>query len=196
MDYQKIAPKKTILVLNASYEPIHHTSWKRAIVLVIKDKAYVVSSRTIRLKQYIRVPPSKLVAGRPTRALILKRDNHTCKYCGYAGQNLTIDHVLPKSRGGLDTWQNLVTSCLECNNCKDNRTPEEWGRELIRIFSKETDDVSSLPFTWNSTQVALLESRIRRRGSALEDKPKIPYNKISVSIRTSEVEEWKEYLYS
>jgi len=195
MDYNKVAYLKTILVLNASYEPLNHTSWKRARILVLKNKAHVVSSRTIRLKKYVRVPHSKMAAGNPSRTLILKRDEHTCQYCGYKGPNLTIDHVLPKSKGGQDTWLNLVTSCLDCNNCKDNRTPEEWAEALRKVFDKETTNVSVLPFSWDSYQIGMLESRIRARGTTLAEKPKAPYNKISVSIGSSEVEEWKEYLY-
>jgi 5-methylcytosine-specific restriction endonuclease McrA len=196
MDYKKIAHKKTILVLNATYEPLHSTSWKRARILVYKEKAHVVSSRTIRLKNYVKVPQGKMTAGKPTRVLILKRDNHTCQYCEYSGPNLTIDHILPKSRGGQDTWQNLVASCYDCNNCKDNRTPEEWAAALKRVFDKETTNVSPLPFSWSSFQIGMLESRIRSRGTALSAKPKAPYNKITVTISTSEVDEWREYIYA
>jgi len=195
MDYKKIAFQKTILVLNATYEPLNHTTWKRARILVLKGKAHVESSRTIRLKKYVKVPVRPGAVTRPTRALILKRDEHVCQYCEYKGPKLTIDHVIPKSRGGEDTWQNLVTSCLECNNCKDNRTPEEWAKDLKRVFNKETTNVSCLPFSWNSFQIGMLESRINSRGTVLSSKPKAPYNKIAVSISTSEVEEWKNYLY-
>lgn len=196
MDYKTIAYKKTILVLNATYEPLHQTSWKRARVLVFKEKAHVVSSRTIRLKNYVKVPQTKMVAGKPTRALILKRDNHTCQYCDYTGPKLTIDHILPKSRGGQDTWQNLVASCYDCNNCKDNRTPEEWAAALKKVFNKETTNVSPLPFSWNSYQIGMLEARINSRGTTLAAKPRAPYNKITVTISTSEVDEWREYIYA
>ena len=195
MDYKTIAYKKTILVLNSTYEPLNATTWRRARVLVLKEKAHVVSSRTIRLKNYVKVPHSKMAAGRPSRALILKRDGHTCQYCEYSGPNLTIDHVVPKSRGGQDTWQNLVTSCLECNNCKDNRTPEEWATALKKVFTKETTNVSPLPFTWDSFQVGMIEARINSRGTTLAGKPKAPYSKMSVTISTAEVDEWREYVY-
>ena len=196
MDYQTIAYKKTILVLNSTYEPLNRCSWKRARILVIKEKAHVVSSRTIRLKNYVRIPVSKKTPGKPTRSLILKRDGHTCQYCEYKGPNLTIDHIVPKSRGGQDTWQNLVTSCLECNNCKDNRTPEEWASALKRVFSKETVSVSALPFTWDSYQVGMMETRINSRGTTLVTKPKAPYSKMSVTIGASEVDEWRDYIYA
>jgi 5-methylcytosine-specific restriction endonuclease McrA len=195
MDYKTIAYKKTILVLNATYEPLNQTSWRRARVLVLKDKAHVVSSRTIRLKTYVKVPQAKMAAAKPSRTLILKRDNHTCQYCEYSGPKLTLDHVMPKSRGGQDTWQNLVTSCLECNNCKDNRTPEEWAVALKKVFAKETTNVSSLPFSWDSFQIGMMETRVTRRGTTLASKPKAPYSKMSVTISTAEVEEWREYVY-
>lgn len=197
MDCYAIAYKKTILVLNSSYEPLHQTSWKRARVLVIKNKAHVISSRTIRLKNYVKVPPSRLRVGKPTRALILKRDDHTCQYCDYKGPNLTIDHVVPRSKGGGETWQNLVASCLECNNCKDDRTPEEWADSLEAVFSKKSSNVSVLPRTWDSFQIGMMEARVMSRGTTLSAKPKAPHNKISVSIRSSEnVEEWGDYLYN
>lgn len=196
MDCYKIAYKKTILVLNASYEPLHQTSWKRARVLVIKNKAHVISERTIRLKHFVKVPVSKIAAGRPTRALVLKRDSHTCQYCEYSGPNLTLDHVIPKSRGGGDTWQNLVTSCLDCNNCKDNRTPEEWASTLKDIFEGKTRNVSALPNSWDSFQKGMLETRVMRLGTTLANKPKAPYSKMAISIASSEVDEWRDYIYS
>ncbi len=185
----------TILLLNATYQPLTMLNWKRATVLVLKNKAHVVSKRTIRLKNYVKVPLAKMVAGKPTRTLILKRDGHTCQYCEYTGSKLTLDHIIPKSKGGQFTWQNLVTSCLECNNCKDDRTPEEWATTLRKIFSKETTNVSALPFTWSSFQVGMMEARINNRGTTLSAKPKAPYSKMSVTINASEVEEWRDYVF-
>lgn len=186
----------TILLLNSSYEPLHLMNWKRATILVLKNKAHVVSKMTIRLKNYVKIPPGRKVVGKPTRSLILKRDRHTCQYCGYAGEKLTIDHVLPKSKGGQETWENLVTSCIDCNNCKDNRTPEEWATVLNKIFKKELVNVSALPFSWGSFQIGMMEARIAARSTTLVSKPKAPFNKITVTISTSSVEEWREYLYS
>ena len=76
-----IQPHTQILVLNNSYEPINITNWKRAIVLLIKEKAQVLSSRVIRLFNYIRIPFAKIVAQTPSRAMIYKRDNNKCQYC-------------------------------------------------------------------------------------------------------------------
>jgi 5-methylcytosine-specific restriction endonuclease McrA len=124
-----LEPNKTVLVLNSSYEPLNLTPWKRALLLILKNKASVVSGRTVRLKEYVRIPQSRISLCKPSRTLVLRRDNHTCQYCG-SYKDLTIDHILPKSRGGKDEWPNLVTACIRCNNSKDNRTPEEWGKHL------------------------------------------------------------------
>jgi len=136
--------QKPVLVLNASYEPINVCAARRAIVLVLKGVAsteertshQVVSTRmclplpsVIRLLEYRRIP-------RQTRALsrknILLRDRYTCQYCGRScpASELTMDHVVPRSRGGASTWENLVASCIDCNNRKGSRTPDEAGMKL------------------------------------------------------------------
>ncbi len=123
-----------VLVLNASYEPLNITSWRRAVVLLIKGKAEQLENSerliyadfplpsVIRLRHYVRVPYKEIPL---TRRNILERDRHTCQYCRYKGEQLTLDHVLPRSRGGGDTWENLVTACVRCNVKKGNRTPKE-----------------------------------------------------------------------
>ncbi|MBF2077967.1 MAG: HNH endonuclease [Synechococcales cyanobacterium T60_A2020_003] len=123
-----------VLVLNASYEPLNITSWRRAIVLLIKGKAEQVEHNgkivyadfplptVIRLRHYVRVPYKEIPL---TRRNILHRDGHSCQYCGYSGDDLTLDHVVPRSRGGNDTWENIVTACVRCNVKKGNRTPRE-----------------------------------------------------------------------
>ena len=120
---------KSVLVLNASYEPLNVCSGRRAFVLILKRKAQALSRQVIRLLNYVRLPMSRINAKKPSRTLILRRDNFECQYCG-ADRDLTIDHVLPQSRGGSDTWENLVACCYSCNNTKDNRTPDEWGVPL------------------------------------------------------------------
>ena len=104
----------TILVLNSSYEPLHFTNWKRAIVLLFKQKAKLISKRIIRLVNYVKIPFSYGRTDYPTRALIYKRDDYECQYCG-CKNDLTIDHVIPKSKGGQNTWENLVACCTSCN---------------------------------------------------------------------------------
>ncbi|MGD1901455.1 MAG: HNH endonuclease [Geitlerinemataceae cyanobacterium] len=123
-----------VLVLNASYEPLNITNWQRAIVLVIKGKAEQIEHNgrfiypemplptVIRLRYYVRLPYKEIPL---TRRNIFARDGHTCQYCGYTGEDLTLDHVMPRSRRGADTWENLVTACVRCNVKKGNRTPEE-----------------------------------------------------------------------
>ncbi len=81
----------------------------------------------IRLKRYISVPYQNIIL---TRRNILKRDGHKCAYCGRGDLPFTIDHIVPKSKGGEDTWENLVTACLPCNNKKGNRIPEEASMKL------------------------------------------------------------------
>jgi 5-methylcytosine-specific restriction endonuclease McrA len=135
-----------VLVLNASYEPIHVCVARRALILLIKgvaateeNSAHHVHSPSravavpsvIRLLEYRRIP-------RQTRALsrknILVRDRHTCQYCGraFSAGELTLDHVMPRSRGGNSSWENLVASCRKCNNRKGDRLPEEAGMALGR----------------------------------------------------------------
>ncbi len=128
-----------VLVLNASYEPLNITSWRRAVVLLLKGKAEQVEHNgkcvytgfplptVIRLRHYVRVPYKEIPL---TRRNILHRDNHTCQYCGYIGEDLTLDHITPRSRGGDDSWENIVTACVRCNVKKGSRTPKEAGMPL------------------------------------------------------------------
>lgn len=129
MDYLQIEPYKTILVLNASYEPINFTNWKRAIVLLMKNKAQALGKRVIRLVNYIKLPYEKLAQTKPSRTMIYKRDGHKCQYCG-STKELTIDHIIPRSRGGEDTWENLVVACMPCNTRKSDKLLEETNLVL------------------------------------------------------------------
>jgi 5-methylcytosine-specific restriction endonuclease McrA len=134
-----------VLVLNASYEPLNITSWRRAVVLLIKDKAesledmgkFVYSDiplpTVIRLRQYVRVPYAEIAL---TRKNLLHRDGHSCQYCGFDGDALTLDHVMPRSRGGQDSWENIVVACMRCNVNKGNRTPKEAGMPLRKTPHK------------------------------------------------------------
>mgnify|MGYP001167452687 CR=1 FL=1 len=130
----------SVLVLNATYEPLHVISLRRAIVLLIKDKAEILEAAeqrihsthasfpvpvVIRLVAYVRVPSRVSIP--LSRRTVLMRDRYTCQYCGAqpAKASLTIDHVIPKVRGGPSTWENVVCACKECNLRKGPRTPEE-----------------------------------------------------------------------
>ena len=127
----QIKPNTSILVLNSSYEPINITNWKRAIVLLLKEKAQALSNRVIRLVNYVRVPLSRIVSYTPSRTMIYKRDGNKCQYCG-ATKRLTIDHVIPKSKGGDDSWENLVVACSTCNTKKGDKFLEQTDMKLAR----------------------------------------------------------------
>jgi 5-methylcytosine-specific restriction endonuclease McrA len=144
-----IQPNTTILVLNSSYEPINITNWKRAVVLLLKEKAQVLSNRVIRLLNYVKLPLSRIVSCKPSRAMIYKRDNNTCQYCG-AKTRLTIDHVIPRCRGGQDTWENLVVACSTCNTKKGNTLLEQTGMKLAR---KPMAPYNKMQFTLNDCRI-------------------------------------------
>jgi 5-methylcytosine-specific restriction endonuclease McrA len=129
-----------VLVLNASYEPINVCTVRRAVVLLLKAKAEVVehaawelrSERAtmsrpvvIRLMSYV-VVPRDTHRRKITRRAVFARDNWTCQYCG-SRSNLTVDHVIPRSKGGSSTWENIVASCAPCNRRKADHLPEKAG---------------------------------------------------------------------
>ena len=139
-----------VLLLNATDEPIHICSWRKALLMLLKGKASCIgtiesinaldelvsqnnSTRpgVIKLNYEVAVSEKKLPFCREN---ILIRDNYTCQYCGqkFAARELTLDHVYPKSRLGPDIWENIVACCKECNGYKANRTPKEAGMRLIR----------------------------------------------------------------
>ncbi|MGQ9736151.1 MAG: HNH endonuclease [Thermaceae bacterium] len=131
-----------VLVLNATYELLGLASVKRGVLLVLSGSAEMLEESgaylhtpstkipvpsVIRLKRMARRPRTRVPLNRRN---ILRRDRYTCQYCGRQGGELTVDHVLPKSRGGKSTWENLVTACRSCNLKKGDRTPEEAGMRL------------------------------------------------------------------
>jgi len=134
-----------VLVLNASYEPLNVTSVRRAHVLVFKGKAEVLEEldqplrsasdtfqwpHVIRLVRYVRVP--RAVQRRISRRALFARDGWRCVYCGTSSGRLTLDHVVPRSRGGDSVWENVVTSCAPCNLRKGTRLLEEVSMKLMR----------------------------------------------------------------
>jgi 5-methylcytosine-specific restriction endonuclease McrA len=149
MDYLKIQPGRSVLVLNSSYEPLNITSWKRAIVLLLKEKAQILSTQVIRLLDYVKVPLSKIMSHRPSKTMIYKRDNNSCQYCG-STHNLTIDHVIPKCRGGQDTWENLVVACCSCNTKKGNTLLEQTGMKLRK---KPKAPLNKMQFVLNNSNI-------------------------------------------
>jgi 5-methylcytosine-specific restriction endonuclease McrA len=137
---------RPVLVLNASYEPINICAARRAVVLVLKGVAspeehtggHLHSHRNsipmpsvIRLLEYRRIPHQTRALSRKN---IMMRDRYTCQYCHrvFNSAELTLDHVIPRSRAGETSWENLVTSCHACNNKKGNRTPDEANMRLLR----------------------------------------------------------------
>ncbi len=131
------------LVLNASLQPLAVVSAKRAVVLVLKEKAVLVESNgvvfrserlqipapsVVRLKYFVHVPYRDRAA--LTRRAVFARDGWVCQYCGAPAEN--VDHVLPKSRGGKHSWENVVAACRRCNSRKENRLPHEVGLILRR----------------------------------------------------------------
>lgn len=138
--------QEPVLVLNATFEPINVTAVRRAMVLLLKGVAQAeelnhaeVHSATrvhrvpsvIRLLAYRHIPQQTRALSRKN---ILLRDHNTCQFCGrpFPASELTLDHVVPRSRGGRSSWENLVACCYQCNNRKGDRTPEEAGLQLVR----------------------------------------------------------------
>ncbi len=124
-------PGVNVLVLNFDYTPVNIVAGRRAIVLLLKDRAQYVSARVIRLRGYVTLPLSRTAREKPTKAAIYRRDNNTCQYCG-STKNLTIDHLIPRCKGGADSWCNLLLACSKCNTVKGYRTPEQVGLKLRR----------------------------------------------------------------
>ncbi len=133
---------RKVLVLNTTYEPLNVCSARRAVVLLLKDKAEVLEQsgtayrseratygvpHVIRLRSYVHVP--RRTSMRITRRAVFARDRHRCQYCG-SDRHLTVDHVVPRSKGGPDTWENVVTSCAPCNRKKGDRPLHAAGLSL------------------------------------------------------------------
>jgi 5-methylcytosine-specific restriction endonuclease McrA len=131
------------LVLNATSEALGVVASRRALILVLSERAAVVAvsgrvfhaqrasfpePSVVRLENYVRVPRASHVA--VTRRAIFARDGHRCQYCGAQAEN--IDHIIPRSRGGAHSWENVVAACRRCNTKKEDRLPEEVGYTLRR----------------------------------------------------------------
>jgi hypothetical protein len=138
-----------VLVLNASLQPLSVIPERRLVVLLSKNKVTFVDDAVrkaiedgiasrqlpndepviVQLLANVRVPRMAL---RPTRANILLRDEETCQYCGKHSRELTLDHIIPRSKGGQSTWENLVACCRACNGRKGSRSLKDVGMRLIR----------------------------------------------------------------
>lgn len=140
---------KRVLLLNQNYEPLTVCSARRAIVLLFSGKAEMLETadglkiRTVdksyslpsvvRLWQYRKVPYKKIMLSRKN---VIMRDNNICQYCGSSRGPMTVDHIIPKTMNGQDSWTNLVCACTRCNNKKGDRSPEKAGMKLIRKPSR------------------------------------------------------------
>ncbi len=156
-----------MLVLNATYEPINVCTVRRAVVLLLKEKAEVVEQTerelhsanstltrpaVIRLVTYVRVPRDSQ-RRKITRRAVFARDDWTCQYCGSRTQ-LTVDHVVPRSKGGGSTWDNIVAACAPCNRRKGDSLPRQAGMTLARQPRTPNPDIfiqvasPTIPSTW------------------------------------------------
>ncbi len=133
-----------VLVLNLDFQPLNVCNVRRAVVLLAKEKASVVeqnghlvtserlsfpSPSVIRLAYHVKRPRPVV---KMTRKEVLVRDDHTCQYCGRRGHDLTLDHVIPRHRGGQHVWENVVAACKSCNHRKGGRTLAEARMTLLR----------------------------------------------------------------
>ena len=133
-----------VLVLNQNYEPLNVARARRAVVLLLRGKAELLENgvgvihtmneliplpSVIRLVYLVKRPRRQR---KLTRHEVFRRDEYTCQYCGRHTKQLTLDHVVPRYKGGRHIWENVVSACIPCNNRKAGRTPQEAGMRLIR----------------------------------------------------------------
>lgn len=142
-----------VLVLNASYEPMKTVSMKHAIKMIVREVAVVeealetafgeiVLPKVLRLVRYVNMTWKYNREAVCSKKAVLVRDRHRCGYCG--GKATTMDHILPRSRGGLVTWENSMAACVKCNHKKANRTPEEAKMPLL--FEPTVPTVAEISF--------------------------------------------------
>ena len=129
----------SVLVLNAGYEPLHRVSIQHAIKMLVREVAVIEEATeemfgsfpkplVLRLVRYIKVK-WRSVKPKWSRQRLMARDNNSCGYCGKPAN--TVDHIVPRSKGGGTTWENTVAACIKCNSKKGNRTPNEAGMKLL-----------------------------------------------------------------
>jgi len=147
-----------VLVLNQSYEPLNLCRTRRAIVLVFRGKAEVLENNRGELHSANRVfqIPSVIrlvyMVSRPrhqkklSRSEVFTRDQYTCQYCGRQTKELTLDHVMPRRRGGKHAWDNVVSACIPCNRHKGGRTPDEARMSLLHQPHPPRNDGFYIPY--------------------------------------------------
>ena len=134
-----------VLVLNQSYEPLSVCTVRRALLLIMRGRAEIVERldgvvrsvsycysvpSVVRLDRYINAPRRRVFLSKTN---ILKRDHYSCQYCGSKTNDLTVDHVVPQSKGGASTWENLVCACFQCNNMKGDSLLSQIGMKLKSV---------------------------------------------------------------
>ena len=154
-----------VLVLNQSYEPLNICRVRRAVMLIYRGKAEMLENGTgfihsasslfsvpsvIRLAYMIKRPRPRR---KLTRLEVFNRDQYTCQYCGKGTRQLTLDHVIPRYRGGEHTWENVVSACILCNHRKAGRTPEQAGMKLIHQPTPPRGNIPFyIPYHYQQTQ--------------------------------------------
>ena len=154
-----------VLVLNQNYEPLNICRARRAVVLLYRGKAEMLENGsgfihsanfTFPLPSVIRLA-CMIKRPRPERKLtrleVFNRDHYTCQYCGQQSRQLTLDHVIPRYRGGEHTWENVVSACIPCNQHKAGKTPEQAGMKLIhRPAPPHGNNLFYIPYHYLQTQ--------------------------------------------
>lgn len=149
-----------VLVLNQNYEPLNVCRVRRAMILLFRGKAEVLENgrgsihsirgifdvpSVIRLVYFIKRPRHQR---KMTKTEIFNRDKFTCQYCGHQSRELTLDHVVPRRRGGRHCWENVVSACIPCNRRKAGRTPEEADMPLLHQPRPPRDDGFHVPYNY------------------------------------------------
>src|SRR3954454_15110978 len=167
---QRVTSSGRVLVLNASYEPINVCTVRRAAVLILKQRAEVLEHAdwalhaesltlprpvVIRLITYVKIPRDAH-RRKITRRAVFARDRWTCQYCGHERGSLTVDHVIPRSKGGASSWENIVTCCAPCNRRKGDRLPRQANMVPLRT--------PRAPGAPSKAQLARLSERSEKTG--------------------------------
>ena len=153
-ELETIVMRQEVLVLNNDYEPLNVCNLKRAIVMVYLGKAEILHSHeqnfaslsgmvdspsVVKLRHHVKRPLPEL---KLSRRSIFARDHYMCQYCGYKSKELTLDHVIPKHKGGKSTWENLVCCCRKCNSKKGDKLPDQ----VNMLLTKEPRRPRYIPF--------------------------------------------------
>lgn len=133
-----------VFLLDKNYQFLQFVSIKRAIKLIVKERVEIIKiakNEVIRTCSNVFPVPTviklvdvinlKIKAVQFTKNRVIKRDNHACQYCGHTGIRMTVDHIIPQSKGGISSWENCVAACEPCNKFKGDRTPQEAGMRLL-----------------------------------------------------------------